>query len=81
MKKFLIGGGIFSILAVFFTGFLLYNHNQLPTKDDVFTGTKNWSSKTEKVYFVKEIEDEWFTLLEINSSFMIAKLEQNLIGN
>ena len=81
MKKFVIGGAIFTILALFLTGFLLYNHNQLPTKDDVFKGTKNWSPKTEKVYFVKKIENEWFTLLENNSSFMIAKLEQNLIGN
>ena len=81
MKKFVIGGAIFTILALFLTGFLLYNHNQLPTKDDVFKGTKKWSFATNEVYFIKKIDDKWFTIFEDNASFSIARLEQNLIGN
>ena len=81
MRKFLIGGAIFTILAVFFTGFLLYNHNQLPTKDDVFKWTKKMSFATNNVYFVNKIDDKWFTIFGDNASFSIARLEQNLIGN
>ena len=81
MKKFIIGGAIFTILAVFLTGFILYNHNQLPTKDDVFKGTKKMSLATNEVYSVRKIDEEWFTIIGNDTSFMIAKLEQNLIGN
>ena len=81
LKKFIIGGAIFTILAVFLTGFLLYNHNQLPTKDDVFKWTKKMSFATNDVYFVNKIDDKWFTIFGDNASFSIARLEQNLIGN
>lgn len=62
------------------TAFLIHNHKQLPTKDDVFNITKKWSLSTEEVYFVREIDGEWLTIFRNNNSLTIARLEQNWLG-
>ena len=69
-----------AIIATFLTGFLIYNHKQLPTKNDVFKITKNWSSATDEVYLVREIDGEWLTIFRSTHSIMIASLEQNWLG-
>ena len=77
MKKIFIW---IAIIATFLTGFLIYNHKQSPTKDDVFKITKNWSPATDEVYLVREIDGEWLTIFRNTHSIMIARLEQNWFG-
>ena len=77
MKKNIIW---ISIIVTCLTGFLIYNHKQPPTKDNVFKMTKNWSSATDEVYLVKEIDGEWLTIFRNTQSIMIARLEQNWLG-
>lgn len=77
MRKIFIGVAIITILL---TVFLISNHNQLPTKDDVFKITKNWSPATEEVYLVRKIDGEWLTIFRNTHSIMIARLEQNWLG-
>ncbi len=62
------------------TVFLIYNHKQLPTKDDVYKMTKNWSYPTDEVYLVREIDGEWFTIYRNHDSITIARLEKNWLG-
>lgn len=80
IKKIIIWIATIAIIATFLTAFLIYNHKQLPTKDDVFNITKNWSPATEEVYLVREIDGEWLTIFRNNSSITIARLEQNWLG-
>lgn len=77
MRKIFIGVTIITILL---TVFLINNHKQLPTKDDVFKITKNWSPVTEEVYFVRKIDGQWLTIFRNTHSIMIARLEQNWWG-
>ena len=77
MKKIIIG---LAIITIFLTGFLIYNHKQLPTKDDVFKITKNWSPAVEEVYLVRKIDGEWLTIFRISHSILIARLQQNWFG-
>ena len=71
-----------AVIAICLTGFLIYNnHKQLPTEDDVFNITKNWSLPTEEVYFVRKIEGEWLTIFKSTRSNTIARLEQNWLGD
>ena len=78
MRKIFFG---IAIISLFLTVFLIMNHKQLPTEDDVFKTTKNWSPATEEVYFVKKIDEEWLTIFRNNQSIMIAQLQQNWLGN
>lgn len=77
MRKIFIGVAIITILL---TVFLINNHKQTPTKDDVFKITKNWSPATEEVYFVRKIDGEWLTIFRNTHSIMFARLEQNWLG-
>lgn len=77
MRKIFIG---IAIITIILTVFLINNHKQLPTKDDVFKITKNWSPVTEEVYFVRKIDGEWLTIFRNTHSIMIARLEQNWLG-
>ncbi|WP_274307451.1 hypothetical protein [Solibacillus daqui] len=77
MKKVFIGIAIITVLIIVF---LIYNHKQLPTKEDVFKITKNWSPATEEVYFVRKIDGDWLTIFRNMHSIMIARLEQNWLG-
>lgn len=77
MKKFFIG---IPILTVMIIVFLIYNHKQPPTKEDVFKITENWSPATEEVYFVRKIDGDWLTIFRNMHSIMIARLKQNWLG-
>ncbi|AWE07392.1 hypothetical protein DCE79_08410 [Lysinibacillus sp. 2017] len=77
MRKIFIGVAIITIIL---TVFLIFNHKQLPTKDDVFKITNNWSPTTEEVYLVRKIDGEWLTIFRNTHSIMIARLEQNWLG-
>jgi hypothetical protein len=77
MKKLLIGIAIITILL---SGFLIYNHKQLPTKDDVIKITENWSPTTEKVYILRKIDGQWLTIFRNTHSILLARLEQNWLG-
>lgn len=77
MRKLSIGIAIITILLMVF---LIINHKQPPTKDDVFKTTKNWSPATEEVYFVKKIDGEWLTIFRSTHSIMVAQLQQNWLG-
>lgn len=78
MKKVFIG---VALIMVLITLFLIYNHKQLPTDEDVMKYTENWSLPAEEVYLVKEIDGEWLTIFRDNQSVMIARLEQNWLGD
>ena len=78
MKKVFIGG---ALLTVLITVFLIYNHKQRPTSEDVVKFTENWSTPTEEVYLVREIDGEWLTIFRNSQSVMISRLEQNWLGN
>ena len=77
MKKLVIGIAIIIILSPIF---LMYNHKQQPTEDDVFKYTKNWSARTEEVYLLRKIDGEWLTIFRDANSIKIAQLEQNWLG-
>jgi len=77
MKRVFIGIAILTVLIIVF---LIYNHKQPPTKEDVFKITENWSPATEEVYLVKKIDGEWLTVFRNTHSIMIAWLEQNWLG-
>ena len=77
MKKFFIGVALITVLI---TVFLIFNHKQLPTDEDVIRITENWSRPTEEVYLVRKIDGEWLTIFRNNQSVMIARLEQNWLG-
>ncbi|MBM7661099.1 hypothetical protein JOC85_001871 [Bacillus mesophilus] len=77
MRKLLIG---IPIMTIIFCLFLVYNHKQLPTKDDVFKITANWSPKTEEVYMVREIDGDWLTIFKNSSTTIVSRLEQNWLG-
>lgn len=68
-------------LTVSVTVFLIYNHKQPPTEEDVFKFTEKWSSATEEVYLVRKIDGDWLTILRNWDSIMMARLEQNWLGN
>lgn len=78
MKKFFIGMVI--IIILLFTVILIHNHNQLPTKEDVFKLTDYYDPAVEEVYLVKKINDEWLTIFRNSQLIMIARLEQNWLG-
>ncbi|MEK4131183.1 hypothetical protein [Solibacillus sp. FSL W8-0372] len=78
MRKILIG---ILILTGLITLFLIYNHKQLPTEEDVFNMTDKWSLRTEEVYFVREIDGDWLTMFRNSHSITVARLEQNWLGN
>ncbi|WP_456278997.1 hypothetical protein [Bacillus sp. AK128] len=78
MRKLLIGA---VIMAISFCLFLIYNHKELPTKEDVFNISDNWSQKTEEVYLVKKIDDKWLTIFRSSHLTMISRLEQNWLGD
>ena len=77
MKKIFL---LLAVITLGLMGFLLYNHNKTPIKEDIFNITKNWSPATEEVYLVKEIDGEWLTIFKGPHSIMIARLEQNWLG-
>ncbi|WP_078554321.1 hypothetical protein [Bacillus alkalicellulosilyticus] len=77
MKKFLIGIATTAILLCLF---LIYNHNQLPTEEDVFDITNNWSTQTEEVYLVKKIDEDWVTVFRSEHFIFVGQLEQNRLG-
>lgn len=77
MKKVFIGAALITGLI---TVFLINNHKQLPTYEDVIKITKNWSVPIEEVYLVKNIDGEWLTIFRNNTSVMLARLEQNWLG-
>ena len=68
------------ILTVLITVFLIYNHKQLPTEEDVFKITEKWSLATEEVYFVRKIDGDWLTIFRNRDSITIARLGQNWLG-
>lgn len=78
MRKILIG---ILILTGLITLFLFYNHKQIPTEEDVFNMTAKWSPTTEEVNFVREIDGDWLTMFRNSHSIMVARLEQNWLGN
>jgi hypothetical protein len=66
-------GGIFT--------FYIYNQNQqLPTKEDVFISTENWSPEITNVYVVKNINDEWISIFRSDRTLFLGRLEQNGFG-
>lgn len=77
MRRYLIG---IAIIVVLCTVFLVYNHKQLPTKNNVFNITNNWSPATEGVYLVREIDGEWLTIFRNMHSIMLGRLWQNWLG-
>ncbi|MEK4425699.1 hypothetical protein [Solibacillus sp. FSL K6-1523] len=77
MKRSLIG---IAIMALLFTVFVLNNHKQLPTKDDVLKITEGYIPAIEKVYLVEKLDDEWITLYRNNKTIMVARLVQNWLG-
>ncbi|WP_246939066.1 hypothetical protein [Bacillus pinisoli] len=77
MRKLLIG---ILITIIFFCLFLIYNHKQLPTKEDVFRNSSNWSPKTEEVYLVRKIDDVWLTIFRNSHTTFVSRLEQNWMG-
>lgn len=77
MKKLLIG---IAIMVMIFCLFLISNHKQLPTKEDVFNITGNWSPRTEEVYLVKKIDKDWLTIFRNHHSILVGRLEQNWLG-
>ena len=77
MRKLLIG---LTIVILIFSMYLLYNHKQIPTKDDVFKLTGNWSPATEEVYMVSNIDGEWLTIFRTSHSILVCRLEQNWLG-
>ncbi|MBU8906268.1 hypothetical protein [Desertibacillus haloalkaliphilus] len=77
MRKLLIG---ITVTTILFCLFLIYNHKQLPTKDDVYKITGNWSPKTKEVYLVKKIDDDWLTIFRNKQFILVGRLEQNWLG-
>lgn len=77
MRKLLIGA---VIMAFSFCLILIYNHKQLPTKEDVFKISGNWSQKTEEVYLVRKIDEEWLTIFRSSKLTSVGRLEQNWMG-
>ena len=77
MRKYLIG---LIIVIILFTMYLIYNHNQNPTVEDVFKATENRSQPTKGVYMVSNIDGEWLTIFRNNQSILLARLEQNWLG-
>lgn len=77
MKKIFLSLAVITLSLI---GFLLYNHNQTPIKEDLFNITKSWSPPIEEVYLVSEIDGEWLTIFKGTHSIMIARLEQNWLG-
>ncbi|MGP4072960.1 hypothetical protein ACTWQB_10455 [Piscibacillus sp. B03] len=69
------------IIGIVFATYIIYNHQQLPNQNDVFDITKDWSPPTEDVLLVEKVNDEWLTIFRNQHSIMIAKLEQNWLGN
>ncbi len=77
MKKLLIAIAVMT----FSIGLLLiYNHKQLPTKEDVFKISGNWYQKTKEVYLVRKIDDEWLTIFRSSELTSVGRLEQNWMG-
>ena len=68
------------VTSLFFISVLIYNHRQLPTIDDVFTTTKNWSPATEEVYLLTEIDGKWITIFRNQQSMKVGELKQNWFG-
>jgi hypothetical protein len=77
VKKIFIG---LVIIILLFLMFLINNHKQQPTKNDVFNITKDWYPSTEEVYLLKKIDGEWLTVFRDNQTVAIARLEQNWLG-
>ncbi len=67
-------------MTILFSILLIYNHKQLPTKEDVFKITGDWSPKTEEVYLVRKIDEEWLTIFRNSHSVLVSRLEQNWLG-
>ncbi|SES62419.1 hypothetical protein SAMN05216389_101109 [Oceanobacillus limi] len=78
MKKFVIG---ICIIVIGFAAFIIYNHKQEPTKEDVFHATKDWSPRTEDVYYISKINGDWLTIFKNQNSIMIGQLRQNWLGS
>lgn len=74
-----VGIGIV-VTSIFFISFLIYNHRQLPTIDDVYTTTKAWSPAIEEVYVLNEIDGKWITIFRSQHSMIIGELKQNWLG-
>jgi hypothetical protein len=77
MKKCLLSIVIIIILV---SVFLIFNHKQAPTKDDVFKITGKWAPATKEVYILRRIDGEWLTIFRNTHSIMLARLEQNWFG-
>ncbi|ART75072.1 hypothetical protein B4U37_02985 [Sutcliffiella horikoshii] len=77
MRKLLIG---IAIITISFCVFLIFNHKQLPTKEDVFKISGDWSPKTEEVYLVRKIDEEWLTIFRSSNATIVSRLEQNWMG-
>lgn len=77
LRKLLIS---IAIAPILFIVFLIYNHKQIPTKDDVFKITENWSPVTEKVYIVRKVDGEWISIFRNTHTIFFARLEQNVLG-
>ncbi|MEQ6389710.1 hypothetical protein RZN22_10330 [Bacillaceae bacterium S4-13-58] len=77
MKKIFVG----TLIAFLLLGlFLVVNHREVPTREDVYKITENWTPSTEYVYLVKKIDGEWFTIFKNVQSIMVSRLEQNWLG-
>lgn len=59
---------------------MIYNHKQQPTINDVFEITKNWSPRTEEVYFVRNIDGKWLSIFRNQDSLVIGELKRNWFG-
>jgi hypothetical protein len=77
MKKKLIG---IVIILLIFSLIITYNHLQQPTKKDVFNITEKWSTSTEEVYLIREIDGKLLTIFRNRNAVMIAELQQNWFG-
>ena len=76
MKKVVVG----IALIVIMLSVVVYNHLQQPNNNDIFNITKKWSTATEEVILIREIDGQWLTIFRNQHGFTIAELEQNWLG-
>ncbi|RKD22993.1 hypothetical protein BEP19_12235 [Ammoniphilus oxalaticus] len=68
------------VIGFIFVSIVMYNHNQEPSREDVFKSTKKWSRPATKVLFLERIDDSWLTIIRMGHGVAIARLEENSLG-
>lgn len=69
-----------AIITLLITVFLIYNHRQEPTRNDVINMTKDWLLTIEEIYLVQKIDGEWLTIFRDAQTISVARLVQNWLG-